>query len=246
MRAMAALLAAAALLLGACGGDSDASAPPDRPPLGSPPDPGEVPEHDGLSDTLREDVLASTVRISGFACGRSSEGSGFAVADHLVVTNAHVIVGLDEPMIELADGTEVAGLPVAFDPVADLAILRVDGVDFDPLPLGTAADHTIGAVFGWERGPTPEPTPFRIDRPVTVRIEAVASTERIERRSWLLAAYIESGDSGAALVDDRGVVVGIAYATTTRGSGVGYATRASELETLIATGFNDNLVVPDC
>ena len=75
-----------------------------------------------------------------------------------------------------------------------------------------------GAVFGWEPGPTVDPTPFRIDRPVTVRIEAVASDERIERRSWLLAARIEAGDSGAALIDPTGTVVGVAYATTARGA----------------------------
>lgn len=244
MRRLAAVMLAFSMVLAACG--SDASPEPDRPPLGSPPDPGDVPESDGLSDDLRDRVVASTVRVSGVACGRSTEGSGFAVADNLVVTNAHVIVGLDEPTVQLLDGTELSAVPVAFDPVADLAVLRVDGAAFVPLPLGTAPDHTVGAVFGWERGPVVEPTPFRIDRPVTVRIEAVGTNERIERKSWLVAAFIESGDSGAALVDDDGVVVGIAYATTTRGAGVGYAIRASELEALIAEGFDDNPVIPGC
>jgi len=232
------------VILAACG--SDASPEPDRPPLASPPDPGEVPESDGMSDDLRDRIVASTVRVSGIACGRSTEGSGFAVADTLVVTNAHVILGLDEATVQLLDGTEFSAVPVAFDPVADLAVLRVDGASFVPLPLGTAPDHTIGAVFGWERGPVVEPTPFRIDRPVTVRIEAVGTSERIERKSWLLAAFIESGDSGAALVDHNGVVVGIAYATTIRGAGVGYAIRASELEALIAEGLDDNPVIPGC
>lgn len=244
MRRLAVVLLVVGAILAACG--SDASSEPDRPPLASPPDPGEVPESDGLSDDLRDRIVASTVRVSGIACGRSSEGSGFAVADTLVVTNAHVIVGLDEPTVQLLDGTELSAVPVAFDPVADLAVLRVDGASFVPLPLGTAPDHTVGAVFGWERGPVVEPTPFRIDRPVTVRIEAVGTSERIERKSWLLAAFIESGDSGAALVDHNGIVVGIAYATTIRGAGVAYAIRTSELEALIAGGLDDNPVIPGC
>ncbi len=244
MSRLAAFLLAVSVALAACGGDETVE--PDRPPLGSPPDPGEVPDSDGLADDLRDRVLASTVRISGIACGRSTEGSGFAVADTLVVTNAHVIVGLDEPFVELLDGSRLAAVPVAFDPIIDLAVLRVAGASFVPLPLGDASDDTVGALFGWERGPEPEPTPFRIDRPVTVRIEAVASDERIERRSWLVAAFIESGDSGAALVDHDGVVVGIAYATTTRGAGVGYAIRASELEGLMADGLDDNPVIPGC
>ena len=101
-------------------------------------------------------------------------------------------------------------------------------------------------MFGWEEGPLVDPTPFRIDRPVTVRIEAVGSDERIERRSWLVAAQIEAGDSGAALIDGSGTVVGVAYATTTRGSSVAYAVRAVRLEALIDDGFNANLAIPDC
>ena len=186
------------------------------------------------------------MRVTGIACGSTTEGSGFAVGGDLIATNAHVLVGLDTPTIELGDGTSLAGDIVAFNVIDDLALIRVHGADFEPLPLGPADDGTVGAVFGWEPGPTVDPTPFRIDRPVTVRIEAVASDERIERRSWLLAARIEAGDSGAALIDPTGTVVGVAYATTTRGSSVAYAVRAERLEALIAEGLDADLVVPDC
>jgi S1-C subfamily serine protease len=232
------------LVVGACG--DPVVHDTGRPPLESPPNPGEIPTHDGLDPNLREQVAASTFRVIGIACGRSSEGSGFAVTDTLVATNAHVILGIAAPELELPSGERVLTTPVAFDAVRDLALLRVEGATLSPLPLGTADDNTIGALFGWEAGPEADPTPFRIDRPVTVRIEAVGSDERIERRSWLLAAQVEQGDSGAALVDGEGVVVGIAYATTTRGAGVAYAVRASELTDLIAEGFESTLTIPDC
>ncbi|MBT5138170.1 MAG: trypsin-like peptidase domain-containing protein [Acidimicrobiaceae bacterium] len=232
------------LLIGACG--SPVGHETGRLPLDSPPNPGEIPAHDGLNPILRDQVAASTFRVVGIACGRASEGSGFAVTDTLVATNAHVVVGIDAPELELPSGERVLTTPVAFDADRDLALLRVEGATLSPLPLGTADDNTIGALFGWEAGPEADPTPFRIDRPVTVRIEAVGSDERIERRSWLLAARVEQGDSGAALVDGEGVVVGIAYATTTRGAGVAYAIRASELVDLIAEGFDSTLTIPDC
>ena len=245
--ANACLVLAAASVLVACGGGGDDEAtPPDRPPLDSPPDPGPVPETDGLTDARRDEIAASTVRIDGIACGSTSEGSGFAVTEELIVTNAHVVLGLERPTVETLDGAVLEGRVVAFDAVLDLAVIRLEGADFTPLPLGTAPDGTIGAVFGWERGPVVDPTPFRVDRPVTVRIEAVGRDDRIERPSWLLAAEIEAGDSGAAVVDEDGVVVGVAYATTTRGSSVAYAVRAEALEELLAAGFNDNLIVPDC
>ena len=232
------------LTVGACGG---VGAPETgRPPLDSPPNPGEIPAHDGLDSDLRDQVAASTFRVVGIACGRSSEGSGFAVTDTLVATNAHVILGIAAPELELPNGERLVTTPVAFDVERDLALLRVEGTTLSPLPLGPAEDHTIGSLFGWEAGPEVDPTPFRIDRPVTVRIEAVGSDERIERRSWLLAAQVEQGDSGAALVDTHGVVVGIAYATTTRRAGVAYAIRASELTDLIAEGLDSRLTIPDC
>ncbi len=244
------LLAFAVLAtLAACGGDAgdDDAEPAGRPPLSSPPDPGEPPESDGLSDDLRDRLAASTMRVSGIACGRTTEGSGFAVSDDLVATNAHVVLGLPRPTIETLDGRTLDGDVVAFDGVLDLALIRVPGASFVPLPLsGEAPDGTIGAVFGWEPGPEVQPTPFRVDRPVSVRIEEVGGTERISRPSWLLAADIEAGDSGAAVVDGGGTVIGIVHSTSTLGTQVGYAVRANLLADLIAEGFNANLVVPDC
>ncbi len=244
MKSVAWCLVVAAFLLSGCGADDPVEIV--RPPLASPPDPGPAPESDGLSDALRDELAQSTVRINSIACGRSAEGSGFAVADDLIATNAHVVLGVMEPTIEFLDGSSTDGTVVAFDAVNDLALIRLDTSDLVPLELGTAPDGTIGAVFGWETGPTVEPTPFRVDRPVSVRIETVGTDERILRPSWLLAADIESGDSGAALIDSDGVVVGIAYATTTRGSSVGYAVRADALADLLELAFDTNLVVPPC
>ena len=246
MRRLLSILLVGVVLAAGCGSGASSESPSGRPPLASPPDPGPPPNSDGLSADVRQDVAQSTVRVTGIACGRTTEGSGFAVGGDLIATNAHVLVGLDTPTIELGDGTSLDGDLVAFNVIDDLALIRVHGADFEPLPLGPAEDGTVGAVFGWEPGPTVDPTPFRIDRPVTVRIEAVASDERIERRSWLLAARIEAGDSGAALVDPSGTVVGVAYATTTRGSSVAYAVRAERLEALITEGPDPDLIVPGC
>jgi len=242
-----AVIVALSLVIATAGcADTSESTPTTRAPLESPPDPGPVPDHDGLDPALRERVAASTVRVSGIACGRSSEGSGFAIAEELIVTNAHVLLGVDRPVVEDLDGVTAEGTVVAFDAADDLALVRVEGASFVPLPLGRADDGTVGGVFGWEPGPELEVTPFRIDRPVTVRIDAVASDERVSRSAYLLAADIESGDSGAALVDATGTVVGVAYATTTRSASVAYAVRAGEVQDLVDRGFNDNLIVPDC
>ena len=219
--------------------------PSSRPPLRNPPDPGPVPAHHGIAATDLIVAADSSVRISGSACGALREGSGFAVGDgDLVATSAHVIADMNEPEVDLADGRTLPGVLVALDPVTDLAVLWVADADLDPLPLrSTAPDGTVGAVLAWDyepgADPRPTPSPFRIDRPVIVRTAITPDTKKIERRSWLVAAHITSGHSGAALVAfDRGEaeVIGVAWGTSRRdSSGVGYATRADELESLVAT-----------
>lgn len=221
--------------------------PPARAPLDDPPDPPPAPAHDGLSDRRRSAVVASTVRVTGHSCGVLREGSGFAVGADLVATSAHLLLGVDEPQVELADGRKLVGAPVAFDPVNDLAVLAVPGAGLAPLELGDAADGAVGALVGWEDEAAPEPTPFRIDRPVTVRIDEVGGDERVERKSWLVAARIDSGDSGAALVDGDGAVVGVAYAATRRDADVAYATRATELRRLLeVSDLSAPAEIPNC
>ncbi len=233
-----------ALALAACAGDAQDP----MATVSAPVDPGPLPEDHGLTTRQLDAVLASTVGIEGVACARLASGSGFALTDDLVVTTAHVILGIEEIRVYTTDGRELIGVPVSFDPDADLAILEVQGADLEPLPLAADADSStasIGVLIGWERD-RPDPTPYRIDRRVTVRIERVGGTERVERRSWLLAAEIDLGDSGAALVNSSGEVVGVAFATSTATDQVGYAVRTSELEDLVARGMDPNLTIPDC
>ncbi len=242
-RHSAIVLIAAVLAITGCGVET---VPTTRPPLEDPPNPGPAPVSHGLPKADIDRVAASTVRVFGIACGRATEGSGFAIADDVIVTNAHVLLGVNEPKIEVGSGARLDANVVAFDAHNDLALLRVEGLQFEPLTLGDAADGTIGGVFGWEQGPQLDVTPFRVDRPVTVRIEAVGRDDRVERPSYLLAADIESGDSGAALIDGAGTVIGIAYMSTTRNASVGYALRTAPVEDLVNQGYDQEVLVPPC
>ena len=247
-RRVAVALVVLGLVAGACAADDPVAVDSDTPPpLDDPPDPGPVPDRDGFSAGRRAEIVAATVRVTGEACGIDVEGSGFAVAPDLVATVAHVLVGMEDPLVETVSAADLAATAVAFDPENDLALLRVPDADLEPFDLGDAAPGSVGALIGWEAAGEPDPTPYRIDRPITVRIDVVAADERSERPSWLVAADIDSGDSGAALVDQSGVVVGIAYATTRRDAGVAYATRASELQRLLDTkDLTSEVELPPC
>lgn len=236
-RRCVAAFAALALVAAACGDDAPAAEPTGTG----------IPETHGLSDAMLARVLPSTVGIEGVACGRLASGSGFALTEDLVVTNAHVILGIDEIVVHTFDGRELAATPVAFEPDDDLALLDVEGGGFTPLPLtDNASTGSTGVLVGWESGRAADPTPYRVDRAVTVRIETVGGTKRVERPAWLVAADIDVGDSGAALIDRTGEVIGVAFATSTVGEGVGYAVRSSAIEQLVAAGIDKNLSIPGC
>jgi uncharacterized membrane protein required for colicin V production len=93
-----------------------------------------------LDNAELEDAAQSVARISGiaYACGKSSTGSGFVVAPDRLVTNAHVVAGVDQPVVELPDGEALEGRVVYFDPVDDLAVIAVEGLTADPLGLAPA------------------------------------------------------------------------------------------------------------
>jgi len=242
------LVVAFATFAAGCSADDPLSAPlpPTREPLSSPPDPGPPPLFDGLDAATRSRVVDSTVWVSGLACGRARDGSGFAVGPDLVATAAHVIAKTDHLTVTLTDGRSLPAIPVLFDTANDLALLRVAHAALAPLPLGDAADGTVGVLVGWENDPRPDPTPFRIDRPVNVQMVEVEGTEIVDRPSWLLAAEVEAGDSGAALVNAEGVVVGIVFATTKRHVGVAYAVRATALAEKLKGDLSTVAKVADC
>jgi uncharacterized membrane protein required for colicin V production len=67
----------------------------------------------------------SVVRVTGIACGLGVEGSGWVARPGLVVTNAHVVAGIDRPRVDRHDGPGEDATVVAFDVQDDLALLRV-------------------------------------------------------------------------------------------------------------------------
>ena len=199
------------------------------------PDVGAAPGASGLSQETAERVSLSTVKVEGPACGRIQEGSGFFVADDLVVTNAHVVAGQDETFVELSDGDELAAEVVAFDPQRDLAVLHTEDADRAPLPLRVAEVDDTGGVFGRPGGGPLEISPFRVSDQITAVGNDIYDRDRTRREVLVLAAELAPGDSGSALVDPAGQVVGVAFAVAPDKPGVSYALALEELEAVMAT-----------
>jgi S1-C subfamily serine protease len=198
------------------------------------PDVGTSPTGSGLSEELAAQARQSTVKIQGRACSRIQEGSGFFVSPHLVVTNAHVVAGEDESTVELADGSEVDAAVVAFDPQRDLAVLAVEGEGGPPLQLRPAEVDDTGGVFGRPGGGPLEISPFRVGDQITAIGHDIYDRGRTSRQVLVLASDLAPGDSGAALIDPEGQVIGVAFAIAPDKPGVAYALALEELDAVLS------------
>ncbi len=198
------------------------------------PNTGAPPVATALSPELVARVIDSTVRVSGQACGRVLTGSGFAVDTDTIVTNAHVVAGVDRPSVIRPDGRRLAATVEVFDPNRDLAVLAVPGLDQAPLPVGTAEIGSDGAVFGHPGGQEEvEVSPARIESAVDALGRDLYGESSIRRDIYILAAQLAPGDSGGALVDTEGEVVGVAFAVAPDQPATAYALTSDELTAVL-------------
>ncbi len=198
------------------------------------PDLGPPPTSTNIPQAVVDAVVPSTVKVQGVACRRVQEGSGFVVAPGLVVTNAHVVAGEDETVLLRSDGSQVRARGVAFDPNRDLAILSAGDLDRPPLVRGAIDEGGVGAVFGHPGGEALRAAPFQVGDAVTATGTDIYDQNRTEREVLILSSELRPGDSGAALVDPVGNVVGVAFAIAPDRPGVAYALAMTELDAVLA------------
>lgn len=199
------------------------------------PSTGAPPADSVLSAAVRARVSAATVKVTGPACGRVLTGSGFAAGTDLVVTNAHVVAGVDRPRVERPDGRRLDATVMVFDSARDLAVLRVPGLGQNPLAVGEGTQGTDGAVFGHPGGQTPiEISPARVESRVNAVGRDLYGRSSTRRDVLVLAADLAPGDSGGALVDTDGDVIGVAFAIAPDRSSTAYALADSELRAVLS------------
>ena len=163
--------------------------------LGLPPMPAAPvpPPTDAEAQQAFDAADGSTVQIVEAACDHIQEGSGFVAAPGLVVTNAHVVAGGDDPRVRSQSFGPLPATTVVFDAALDIAVLRVPGLSAPPLPLASSewGRGTSGAVLGLSRGRTADrparrdPGGVRRDRP------------RHLRARLRPAAHLRAADRGA-------------------------------------------------
>jgi S1-C subfamily serine protease len=201
-----------------------------------------------LADPALEATAQSVARVWGtaYACGTGVTGSGFVAAPDRVVTNAHVVAGVERPVVELPGRPAQEGRVVYYDPAADLAVVAVDGLDGDPVPVAPSLDVGDPAVVqGYPYGGPFTSVGAEVLDVGTVRTPASDGSGRTERDVYALAADVRSGNSGGPVLSTDGEVVGVVFGRSDGEDEVGYAVTTAELMPVVAQATDlDDAVTP--
>ncbi|MBN6802066.1 MarP family serine protease [Micrococcus luteus] len=194
---------------------------------------------------------AAVVRLTGTAaqCNQVQSGSGVAVAPDRVLTNAHVVLGVDAPTVtDRARGVHAARI-VHLDTAHDLAVLAVDDADLPVMPVG--AELTGGAsasVLGYPDGGPFASTPAAVQAVGEVPLGDVLTGAASMVDVYTLAADIRHGYSGGPVVDAAGNLAGLVFARAPGSDAVGYALTADTIAPVVAAAPGMTATVPsgDC
>lgn len=155
---------------------------------------------------------------------RQGAGSGVIIsADGYIVTNNHVVAGADEILVKLNDNTEYKGRVIGLDETTDLALIKVEAKDLPAIAIGNSDALKVGE---WVLAVG---NPFNLTSTVTAGIVSAKARSLGANgvESFIQTdAAINAGNSGGALVNERGELVGInamLYSQTGSYSGYGFA-----------------------
>ncbi|HEX5770568.1 MAG TPA: MarP family serine protease [Nocardioidaceae bacterium] len=198
------------------------------------------------SDKVARDPQVRTARASVLKirgendCGRGVEGTGFVYSPGRVMTNAHVVAGVDDPVV-LVGEQEVAARVVHYDPDLDVAVLAVDGLDrpflrFDK--TGEARDDA--AVLGYPNDGPYNVQAARIRGEQRLRSPDIYGSGTVVREVFSIRSLVRPGNSGGPLLSTDGDVYGVIFAASVTDRDTGYALTADQVSESAAQGLTNN------
>ena len=185
-----------------------------------------------LQSEVVQRVRPSVLKITGVAkdCRKSVEGTGFVYAPERVMTNAHVVAGVDEPKVAVGKD-QLDATVVLFDAATDVAVLAVPGLRRPALSFaGEPADSGDNAlVLGY-----PQDGPFdvqaaRVRGTLDARGEDIYHQRTVTREIYALRSRVRQGNSGGPLIAPDGRVIGVIFAAAADDEQVGYALTVDEV-----------------
>ena len=179
-------------------------------------------------DVLRAEASVLKVRGSN-DCGRGVEGTGFLYAPDRLMTNAHVVAGVDDPEVEIDDESVDAEV-VYYNSELDVAVLDVESGSLPTLPFDTGVEPEDGvAILGY-----PEDGPYdvqvaRIRAEQRLRSPDIYGDGTVVREVFSLRGLVRPGNSGGPIVTSAGDVAGMVFAASVTDDDTGYALTAGQV-----------------
>ena len=164
-----------------------------------------------------------------------TKGSGFLISkDGYIITNNHVVEGASKVSVTLSDGKKTEGSIIGKDPKSDIAVLKIEGANYQFLDLGNSDDIEIGEwviAIG---------NPFGLDASVTVGVVSAKGRSQLHITDFedfiQTDAAINPGNSGGPLIDVDGKVIGINTAIVSGSGGymgVGFAVPSNMASSIV-------------
>jgi S1-C subfamily serine protease len=191
-----------------------------------------APDQALLSSPVVGSVQGSVVKVSGVApsCSRQIDGSGFVYAAERVMTNAHVLAGVPDPVVH-AEGEEYDATPVYIDEEIDIAVLAVPGLPQVPLAFTpqTADSGDDAIIMGYPGGGPFYVGPARVRDRGEISGPDFRNTQTVVRDVYALYGVVRAGNSGGPLFATDGSVLGVVFASAIDDPDTGYALTAQEV-----------------
>lgn len=201
----------------------------------NPPDPALV----GSGVATR--AKGSIVKVVGTApsCGKVLEGTGFVFDDRRVMTNAHVVGGVDEPTVQIGGkGRKYDATVVLYDWRRDIAVLDVPDLHAPALRFSQQdADSGDSAIVaGFPENGGYDVRAARVRGRIPANGPDIYHHGTVSRDVYSLYAIVRQGNSGGPLLTPDGKVYGVVFAKSLDDPETGYALTADEIRDDIAKG----------
>ncbi len=194
-----------------------------------------------LRDPDIRDASRSVFKLrSNNRCGSGVEGTGFLYAEGKLMTNAHVVAGVTEPIVRDGD-REVRGKVVYYDPDIDVAVIDVPELNGPTIKFELEGqERQQGAVLGYpEDGPF-NAQPARIRSDQRLRSPDIYGNGTVTRHVYSLRGLVRPGNSGGPLVSTAGDVLGVVFAASVSDRNTGYALTAEQVRQAAAVGLESS------
>jgi S1-C subfamily serine protease len=179
----------------------------------------------------------SVVKVTGRdECARVLEGSAFVIAPERIMTNAHVVAGVSDPVVTFPEGEPMAAQVVLFDPDTDVAVLAVPELPLSPLELdddGPGQGDDAVAIGFPGRSPLTA-SAVRVRGTHELLGHDIYGEGQVSREVVALRGRVRPGNSGGPVISTDGTVYGVIFAASLTDPDTGYALALSEVEDMVA------------